>query len=353
MVELKRKHMEHSQGVLLIQKQKSATSGDWEQFAKIGIRKSLPPEDIVPGLPGEILTLCAIHSLMPEVLKSQILKRFSHLRASQNRLLLENHLAEHNIVSEAENIAADQNKHLSILQAKQQLKHEVSSGQTRKPTSEERLLHNEVINAKLELDTKEAELTIIERILAKEISESAGVEGVIKLSKRRKKPTLQKVNLKADYKKLYEDYEHEETPQIRGYINLKNKKSIEREDPILYSALIHSKINTDFTSDQLDQPLIEKTELCTFKHGQYLKKMNEVTKAKWLYESLMDKLVVAVGDDDEIDGLVSWKRKKSTRLIFNEANFAQDYPEIYSEYLNPEKVTINYRVSSFGVYRKM
>ena len=115
MVELKREHMEHSQGVLLIQKQKSATSGDWEQFAKIGISKSLPPEDIVPGLPDEILTLCAIHSPMPEVLKSQILKRFSHLRASQNRLLLENHLAEHNIISEAENIAADQNKHLSIL----------------------------------------------------------------------------------------------------------------------------------------------------------------------------------------------------------------------------------------------
>lgn len=68
--------MEHSQGFLLIQKQKSATSGEWEQFAKIGIGKSLPPEDIVPGLPDEILTLCAIHSPMPEVFKSQILKRF-------------------------------------------------------------------------------------------------------------------------------------------------------------------------------------------------------------------------------------------------------------------------------------
>ena len=342
--------MEHSQGVLLIQKQKSATSGEWEQFAKIGISKSSPPEDIVPGLPDEILTLCAIHSPMPEVLKSQILKRFSHLRASQNRLLLENHLAENNIASEAENIAADQNKHLSILQAKQQLKHEISSGQTRKPTSEERLLHNEVINAKLEFDKKKAELKIIERKLAKEISESAGVEGVIKLSKRRKKPTLQKVNLKADYKKLYEDYEHEETPQIRGYINLKNQKSIEREDPTLYSALIHSKVNTDFTSDQLDQPLIEKTELCTFKHGQYLKKMNEVTKAKWLFELLMDKLVVSVGGDDEIDGLVSWRRVKRARLIFDEVGFAQDYPKIYSEYLNPEKVAINYRVSRFGIY---
>ena len=95
--------MEHSQGVLLIQKQKSATSGEWEQFAKIGISKSLPPEDIVPGLPDEILTLCAIHSPMPEVLKSQILKRFSHLRASQNRLLLENHLAEKNIASDCNN----------------------------------------------------------------------------------------------------------------------------------------------------------------------------------------------------------------------------------------------------------
>lgn len=345
--------MEHSQGVLLIQKRKSATSGEWEQFAKIGISKSLPPEDIVPGLPDEILTLCAIHSPMPEVLKSQILKRFSHLRASQNRLLLENHLAENNIASEAENIAADQNKHLSILQAKRQLKHEISSGQTRKPTSEERLLHNEVINAKLEFDKKKAELKIIERILAKEICESAGVEGVIKLSKRRKKPTLQKVNLKADYKKLYEDYEHEETPQIRGYISLKNKKSIEREDPILYSALIHSKVNTDFTSDQFDQPLIEKTELCTFMHVQYLKKMNEVTKAKWLFELLMDKLVVSVGGDDEIDGLVSWRRVKRARLIFDEVGFAQDYPRIYSEYLNPEKVTINYRVSKLGIYRKM
>lgn len=345
--------MEHSQGVLLIQKRKSATSGEWEQFAKIGISKSLPPEDIVPGLPDEILTLCAIHSPMPEVLKSQILKRFSHLRASQNRLLLENHLAENNIASEAENIAADQNKHLSILQAKQQLKHEISSGQTRKPTSEERLLHNEVINAKLEFDKKKAELKIIEHILANEICESAGVEGVIKLSKRRKKPTLQKVNLKADYKKLYEDYEHEETPQIRGYISLKNKKSIEREDPILYSALIHSKVNTDFTSDQLDQPLIEKTELCTFMHVQYLIKMNEVTKAKWLFELLMDKLVVSVGGDDEIDGLVSWRRVKRARLIFDEVGFAQDYPRIYSEYLNPEKVTINYRVSKLGIYRTM
>ena len=70
-------------------------------------------------------------------------------------------------------------------------------------------------------------------------------------------------------------------------------------------------------------------------HLAYLENLKAIASADWLYESLKAGLASILHNDDEIKGVVSWKR-----LAKEESKFEKDHPDIYAKYPSSEKVTV-------------
>lgn len=339
-----------SQGTLLIQRAKDKTSSHWSPYVKIGISKSIPPRDIIGGSSENILTVYAIKSPMIENLKKQLMSTFSHCRTKGQMFLMDDQTVISEIIPEAERIITNQNESLSAFQSKVLLKSEESSGLIRKPTHRELELHNKIIAAKRDLEIKLANQEIIKGVLFNEISNSGGIPGILRLTSRIQKPRLQKARLKEDYREIYLQYETEEISRPSGTLKIKGSPTIRKIDLTLYNALKDTRKSSQFNIQQLDNPSSNRTTSTIINHSKYLDNLGDIAKAEWLYESLTAKLAACVGVDDGIEGLISWKRKKAQKLIFDESSFRKNHPEIYSEYLEPEKTSVISRISPYGIY---
>jgi hypothetical protein len=324
-------------GTLLIQRAKDNISGQWSRYVKIGISRSLPPRDIIGGSPEYILTIYTIKSPMIENLSKQLISTFSHCRTKGQMFLIDDQSVISDIIPEAERIATSQNKSLSNFQSKVLLKTEESSGHIRKPTHKELVLYSQIIYAKLDLKVKIANQEIIKRRLFDEIRNSSGIPGVLKLTSSVRKRCLQKARLKEDYRAIYLQYESEKSSKISGTVKIKGAPSIRKE-------------KSQFDIQQLNKPSSDRTTSTIISHSMYLDNLADIAKAEWLYESLIAKLAARVGLDDGIEGLISWKLKNTKKLIFDEDSFKENHPEIYSEYLEPEKTIVTSRISPYGIY---
>jgi hypothetical protein len=339
-----------SQGTLLIQRAKDKISGQWSPYVKIGISRSLPPRDIIRGSPEYILTIYTIKSPMIENLSKQLMSTFSHCRTKGQMFLINDQSVISDIIPEAERIATSQNKSLSNFQSKVLLKTEESSGHIRKPTHKELALYSQIIDAKLDLDVKIANQEIIKGRLFDEIRNSSDIPGVLKLTSSVRKRCLQKARLKEDYRAIYLQYESEKSSKISGTVKIKGAPSIRKVYPMLYNTVTETKEKSQFDIQQLNNPSSDRTTSTINIHFTYLDNLADIAKAEWLYESLIAKLAARVGLDDGIEGLISWKRKNTKKLIFDEDSFKKNHPEIYSEYLQPEKTIVTSRISPYGIY---
>lgn len=339
-----------SSGTLLIQKSKNIETGQWDCYAKIGISKKMPPDDILVHDKGEILTLCALNSPMIEDLRSQLNKTFAYLRTSNNRILLSDEAAETTIISEAKKIVELQNSFFSSIQSKLHLKECFSTGRMREPTIEEKVLHKSIIDTRLDLDYKKADLSIVKNSLVNQLNGASAIPGIVRLKQRTYRPRLQKTQLKQDHKDIYEHYQLNQSSQIYGQLRVKGTLSLHKLNPD-HNDLAPTPPQTEkLNFDQLDAPSINKTDSSIKLHQSYLIKRGEIARTEWLYKSLLAKLAEFVGEDDGIQGLISWKRKKKTKLVFDEQRFKTDHPELYEAYLVPEVKRLYYTIYNYGVY---
>jgi hypothetical protein len=75
-------------------------------------------------------------------------------------------------------------------------------------------------------------------------------------------------------------------------------------------------------------------------HLAYLENLKAIASADWLYESLKAGLASILHNDDEIKGVVSWKRLAKEESKFDTDSFEKDHPDIYAKYPSSEKVTV-------------
>ena len=151
---------------------------------------------------------------------------------------------------------------------------------------------------------------------------------------------MQKSKLKTDHPELYSEYETLVLGEPKGSFSVKGTSSLKKLDEELYNEkklMAHSATtdNSDITS-----PEVERNSTITDLHQAYLENLKAIASADWLYESLKAGLASILHNDDEIKGVVSWKRLAKEEPKFDADSFAKDHPDIYAKYLSSEKVTI-------------
>jgi hypothetical protein len=190
------------------------------------------------------------------------------------------------------------------------------------------------------LEILQARQDIIKSKLIQLAAGSGGISGVLDFQTKISRPSLQKSKLKTDYPEIYSQYEKLVLGEPKGALSVKGTSSLKKLDEELYNEkklMAHSATtdNRDITS-----PEVERNSTITDLHQAYLENLKAIASADWLYESLKAGLASLLHNDDELKGVVSWKRLAKEESKFETDSFAKDHPDMYAKYLSSEKVTI-------------
>lgn len=75
-------------------------------------------------------------------------------------------------------------------------------------------------------------------------------------------------------------------------------------------------------------------------HQTYLNSKNELKEAEWALEKATARLVNELNDNEEIEGVIAWKREKKTSKSFDKASAAKLFPAQFAAHQGSEKTVI-------------
>lgn len=332
-------------GTLYIDRDRDVLSGEWGQYVKIGIVRndkeaSLRNKEHQTGNPRRIYVIYSVESPMVEHLETQLHHRFAIQRILGEWFHLDDNAVKTEVIPLAEKIIQEQKKSLEAFKLRASIKSVASSGISREPNDYELAVHRKVIEAKHALDILLAKQEVIKDKLFCQAQGFNGIEGVLELQQRVYKPVLRKSSLRGDYPELYAQYEAMVLSDPKGLLAIKGTKTLKKLDADLYKKKEAISKSSAVELADIDNSVRERDSTIIDQHRAYLEGLGYIASADWLYESLKTELAMSLGDDDEIKGLIAWKRAPKEETKFDSNAFAKDHPTIYHEYLSAEKTIV-------------
>lgn len=332
-------------GTLYIDRDQDVLSGEWGQYVKIGIvrndkKASIRNKEHQTGNPRRIHVIFSAESPMVEHLETYLHHIFASRRVLGEWFLLDDNAVQTQVIPIAEALIKEQRTSLEAFTQKTANKSIASSGISWEPTDSELALHQKAIDAKHALEILQARQDIIRSKLIQLAKGSGGISGVLDFQTKISKPSLQKPKLKTDHPELYSKYETLVLGEPQGPFSVKGTSSLKTLDKELYDEkklMVRAAI-TDISD--ITRPEVNRDSTITELHDAYLESLKGIASADWLYESLKAGLASILHNDDEIKGVVSWKRLAKEESKFDADLFVKDHPDIYAKYLSAEKVTI-------------
>jgi len=332
-------------GTLYIDRDQDVLSGDWGPYVKIGIVRndkeaSIRNKEHQTGNPRRIHVIFSAESPMVEHLETYLHHIFASRRVLGEWFLLDGNAVRTQVIPIAETLIEEQRTSLEAFTQKASNKSIASSGISREPTDSELALHQQAVDAKNALEILQARQDIIKSKLIQLAAGSGGISGVLDFQTKISRPSLQKSKLKTDYPELYSNYETLVLSEPKGSFSVKGTSSLKKLDKDLYNEKKLMADSAAIDNSGITSPEIERNSTITDLHLAYLESLKAIASADWLYESLKAGLASILHNDDEIKGVVSWKRVAKEEPKFDADSFEKDHPDIYAKYLSSEKVTI-------------
>ena len=332
-------------GTLYIDRDQDVLSGDWGPYVKIGIVRndkeaSIRNKEHQTGNPRRIHVIFSAESPMVEHLETYLHHIFASRRVLGEWFLLDDNAVKSEVIPSAETLIEQQRTSLEDFTQKAANKSIASSGISREPTDSELALHQQAVDAKNALEILQARQDIIKSKLIQLAAGSGGISGVLDFQTKISRPSLQKSKLKTDYPELYSNYETLVLSEPKGSFSVKGTSSLKKLDKDLYNEKKLMADSAAIDNSGITSPEIERNSTITDLHLAYLENLKAIASADWLYESLKAGLASILHNDDEIKGVVSWKRLAKEEPKFDADSFEKDHPDIYAKYLSSEKVTI-------------
>ena len=332
-------------GTLNIDRDQDVLSGDWGPYVKIGIVRndkeaSIRNKEHQTGNPRRIHVIFSAESPMVEHLETYLHHIFASRRVLGEWFLLDDNAVQTQVISIAETLIEEQRTSLEAFTKKASNKSIASSGISREPTDSELALHQQAVDAKHALEILQARQDIIRSKLIHLAKGAGGISGVLDFQTKISRPSLQKARLRTDHPELYSKYETLVLSEPKGSFSVKGTSSLKKLDKDLYNQKKLMADSAAIDNSGVTNPEIERNSTITDLHLAYLENLKAIASADWLYESLKAGLASILHNDDEIKGVVSWKRLAKEEPKFDADSFAKDHSDIYAKYLSSEKVTI-------------
>jgi hypothetical protein len=333
-------------GSLYFLRDKDYLTGEMGRYVKIGIvRKDKTTEKRIQehqtGNPRDIIDLHTIQNI-PFVEK---LETLIHYRYNEKWIAGEwfdlNDVELIEVIAEAERLKAEQIKYEPFFLNAEKLKIVESNGNTRAATPEEEDLRDAYI-AKL---SRKNEVYAILKLIRDKICNSLGtiygrIDGVIDVIFIEDSYKFDSSLFKSSYPEFYESYCKTETQvKIKDTFSVEGKKNAKLETINISLSDLKKNIPTqNFNPSQFGVALVRTKDIEDL-HAQHLIFNKEYKHLEWDLEVIENQLKNALGIDEKIVGVCSWKRvlntKSSSKL--DEEKLKSERPELYSEFLSLKK----------------
>ena len=235
-------------------------------------------------------------------------------------------------------VLAEQAVTKPLLLNKDILKATVSNGNVRAPTPAESAMHQAYITADEGLKISKALYEIKDKELRAMIGTSDGIERIINLQQKSQGPTFDKNGFLAALTEPQLALCNVTSQTSNGGPKITGGRTLAKIDPVLNDA---KKVATDAAPASVplankSNPVLPITQPLKDLHMEFLQTMRAVKIAEWEKEQAGAQLANMLGVDEEITGVISWKRVPSTtETKFSAAEAKKHFENIYNAHLTP------------------
>ncbi len=211
------------------------------------------------------------------------------------------------------------------------IKNVVSSGIERPPTPAETALHEQYVAAEAEFKVAEALHKVHDHNLRAMIGPHDGLEGALRLIEVSGSESLDQTAFMAMLTPAQIALCDETKTAIKGTLNLKGAGPLKSLNQAVDTALKAAKASVTSKpglSNLTAQPQ-GLTQAIKDEHMLFLSSKRALKVAEWVCLQLKAQLVAALGVDDAITDVITWKRTEETATAFSSKLAKKHFPDEY------------------------
>jgi hypothetical protein len=350
-----------TEGELYIMGDRDFRTGEPGPYVKIGIvrnekESSARQSQHQTGNPREIVILATAKSPMVESLETHLHHHFAERWVHGEWFDMDEAFVHKEVMPLVATLIAEQEEDRPMFEAQESLKGKVSSGNSRAPTPQEQALHAAFCDAKRLADRLEADQTVLKQHILDAMAGAGGVQGIVTVQVKTNAGTFDKAGLLAAHPTETAPYmvTKPAKTEVKGSLTPKNTPTLKSEDEALHAASSAAKKAVKaITVAQGQSKEGPRTTALLALHATYVAGAGPLFKANLTVDRLKAHLAHALGDDDEIEGVISWKRVEKTTpetVDLDKASFAKAHPDLVAAFTGPETQSTAFKMSECRPY---
>lgn len=180
---------------------------------------------------------------------------------------------------------------------------------------------------------------------------ASGVSGIVDLKEVKGKPSFDKAAFKKEHPKLYQTFVVLKEEGPKGSLTVLTGKSLGKIDPKLVedmkAAIAQAK---SLGKGLIKEPKGTYSADLRRVHSDYVRHLGKLSEAEFELERIKAVLAQSLGTGEAIEGLVKWARSMSSKEDFDTKGFSASHSELYSEFMKPAPVRVDFKVSMCRPY---
>ena len=344
-------------GQLYINRDRDYFSGELGDYVKIGIVKEHETRgseerrgEHQTGNPREVVIIREFTSRMVEHLETRLHATFALRRVSGEWFVMDDTFVENELYPMIEKMNEQiSNDEPFNEQRRLELGNIESNGVKRDPTQDELNLHEQYKAAKERFDRVTANILLVKQKIVRLAGNVGGIEGIVNFQIKTTKAStkIDWANLQKENKDLIEPFIsiiEESVGAISGSLLLLNTQSLSEIDEALSNKAKEAEKEIKIPPKQGELDYAARTDELEKAHVEYLSLIGDEFESEVEMLCIKSKLACALGENEEINGIISWKRARKInpeKEDFDKKGFEERYPEIVKKYSSekPESKT--------------
>jgi hypothetical protein len=331
--------MSMKEGWVYLLREKDFLTGEIGRYLKIGLTERDVPDRVKEHQTGnarEVISVYEKHVPLMSAMENHLHHVFSSDRINGEWFDLDDDRVQNELVPMVERLAKEQAETKAHKQAAAELKKQYDNGTVRDPTAAETALHEAYLTAKHAHTLAKARHAIDDAKVRALIGTAESIEGVVQV-----KPKSQNKHFnKAAFLKSLTPGEfalcHQTVTEFKAgspkIVGVKNLKSLDVQLDADKKAA-EKAITAPPSLSNIGGGETARTADAEQAHASYLASRKAVREAEWDAERYAAALAVAIGEDREITGVVSWIREDVTTEDKWDADLAKTHlPEKYEAF---------------------
>lgn len=331
--------MSMKEGWVYLLREKDFLTGEIGRYLKIGLTERDVPDRVKEHQTGnarQVISVYEKHVPLMSAMENHLHHVFSSDRINGEWFDMDDDRVNNELIPMIERLADEQVETKINKQAAAEFKKQYDNGTVRDPTAAEQALHEAYLDAKHAHTLAKARHAIDDTNVRVLIGTSESIEGVVVVKSKSQNKQFDKTaflkSLTADEFALCHETVTEFKAGSPKIVGVKNLKTLDAQLDADKKAA-EAAIGTPPSLSNIGGGEEVRTTAAEQAHAAYLASRKAVRETEWDVERHAASLAVAIGEDREITGVVSWVREDVTTENKWNADLAKThFPEKYEAY---------------------